>query len=66
MAEKTVNQMNTYEKIEAGVYILTEFTEAQVDFIKGLVKFSYTDGFRDGYNDLEGKIYKALNGDQNG
>ena len=66
MADKTVNQMNTYEKIEAGIISLEEFTYGQVNLIKGLIKFSYLDGFQDGYKDLEGKIYQALNGETNG
>ena len=40
--------MNTIEKIEKGHFNFSEFSEEQVNFIKGLVKFAYNDGLEDG------------------
>jgi hypothetical protein len=40
--------MSTIERIEKGHYNLSEFTEDQINLIKGLVKLSYQDGFIDG------------------
>lgn len=66
MAEKTQRQLTVIQQIDAGIIDLSEFTYGQVHLIKGLVKNSYLDGYYYGYNDLEGKIYKALNGETDG
>lgn len=52
--------MNTIEKIENGKFNFSEFTEEQVNFIKGLVKFAYNDGFEDGKAEIKDKIWKAI------
>lgn len=56
--------MTTIEKIEQGVISLAEFTDEQVNLIKSLVKFSYIDGYTEGYKELEGNIYLALNAEK--
>lgn len=55
--------MTTIEKIEKGYWKMDEFTESQRQYILGLVKMSYSDGHRDGKNETEGKVMKALQGD---
>ena len=52
--------MNTIEKIENGKFNFSEFTEGQVNFIKGLVKFAYNDGLEDGKAEIKNKIWNAI------
>ena len=52
--------MNTIDKIEEGHFNLSEFSEEQINFIKGLVKFSYNDGFEDGKAEIKDKIWNAI------
>ncbi len=55
--------MTTIEKIEKGYWKMDEFTENQREYILGLVKMSYSDGHRDGKDEVESKVMKALQGD---
>jgi hypothetical protein len=59
-SSKKVNSMNTIEKIENGHFNFSEFTEEQVNFIKGLVKFSYNDGYEEGKTEIKNKIWNVI------
>lgn len=52
--------MNTIEKIERGHFNFREFSEEQVNFIKGLVKFAYNDGVEDGKSEIKGRVWNAI------
>ena len=52
--------MNTIEKIEKGHFNFSEFSEEQINFIKGLVKFAYNDGLEDGIAEIKDKIWNAI------
>lgn len=52
--------MNTIEKIEKGFFNLHEFSEEQINFIKGLVIFSYNEGFEEGKSEIKDKIFNTL------
>ena len=52
--------MNTIEKIEKGHFNFSEFSEEQVNFIKGLVKFAYNDGLEDGKDGIKDRIWNAI------
>ncbi|MFA5585565.1 MAG: hypothetical protein WDA02_03350 [Saccharofermentanales bacterium] len=52
--------MNTIEKIEKGHFNFSEFSEEQVNFIKGLVKFAYNDGLEDGKAEIKNRIWNAI------
>ncbi len=52
--------MNTIEKIEKGHFNFREFSEEQVNFIKGLVKFAYNDGREDGKAEIKNRIWNAI------
>lgn len=52
--------MNTIEKIEKGHFNFSEFSEEQVNFIKGLVKFAYNDGLEDGKDEIKDRIWNAI------
>jgi uncharacterized protein (DUF2164 family) len=62
-SSKKINEMNTIEKIEKGHFNFSEFTEEQINFIKGLVKFSYNDGLEDGKAEIKNKVWNALESD---
>ena len=59
-SSKKINDMNTIEKIENGHFNFSEFTEEQVNFIKGLVKFSYNDGYEEGKTEIKNKIWNVM------
>jgi hypothetical protein len=52
--------MNTIENIKKGHLNFSEFSEEQVNFIKGLVKFAYNDGVEDGKSEIKDKIWNAI------
>jgi hypothetical protein len=52
--------MNTIEKIDNGHLNLSEFSESQINFIKGIVKMSYNDGFEEGSNKIKSIVIKSL------
>ena len=52
--------MNTIEKIEKGHFDFSEFNEGQINFIKGLVKFAYNDGYEEGKAEIKNKIMDAM------
>lgn len=52
--------MNTIEKIEKGHFNFSEFSEEQINFIKGLVKFAYNDGVEDGKAEIKDKIWNVI------
>ncbi|MDD4225965.1 MAG: hypothetical protein PHU98_06215 [Mariniphaga sp.] len=52
--------MNTIEKIENGHFNLSEFNEEQINFIKGLVKFAYNDGYEECKTEIKDKITTAM------
>lgn len=55
--------MNTIEKIENGHFNFSEFNEGQINFIKGLVKFAYNDGYEEGKAEIKNKIMDAMEND---
>lgn len=52
--------MNTIDKIKNGHFNLSEFSEQQVNFITGLVKFAYNEGVEDGKAEIKDKVWNAL------
>ena len=52
--------MNTIEKIENGHFNFSEFNEEQINFIKGLVKFAYNDGYEEGKAKIKDRITDAM------
>lgn len=52
--------MNTIEKIENGHFDFSEFNEGQINFIKGLVKFAYKDGYEDGKSEIINAILSKI------
>lgn len=52
--------MNIIEKIENGHFNFSEFNEGQINFIKGLVKFAYNDGYEEGKVEVKDKITAAM------
>ena len=56
--------MNIIEKIENGHFNFSEFNEGQINFIKGLVKFAYNDGYEEGKAEIKDKITTAMENEE--
>ena len=56
--------MNTIEQIENGYFNFSEFNEGQINFIKGLVKFAYNDGYEEGKAEIKYKITHAMENEE--
>ena len=52
--------MNTIQKIENEHFNFSEFSEEQINLIKGLVKLAYNDGVEDGKAEIKDKVWNAI------